>query len=194
MAQAGQDKLYAGTLFLLPLVSLVDLLKGSGLDRSSFNCRTCSSVAPPALFPISPSFARSCCPAQLPIPFNVCQRGDERRPPQLKAVLRSCHTSYLGTPYTPSLLKQIFCVHSKKKNKCRNTTIPLSRAWSQTNRGNSTPSRSDFENTFSHQKRSAMGQFLPNKLTANDSSVIVEENNRFFSGFFKQLAVFLKKI
>ena len=45
------------------------------------------------------SFARSCCPAQLPTLLDVCDRGGGRRPPPPKAVLRNCHTSYRASTW-----------------------------------------------------------------------------------------------
>ena len=44
---------------------------------------------------LSTFFARFTCPAQLPT-LHVCERGEGRRPPPLKAVLRSCRTSCRG--------------------------------------------------------------------------------------------------
>ena len=89
----------------------------------------------------------------------------------------------------------ILCVHSFQKNqKCCNTTIPQKSAWSQTNHGNSTPTRRGFENTVSRQKRSAMDNFsrtygLP--ITVR----IVEENSlvNLFSEKLYQIAIFKKK-
>ena len=64
----------------------------------------------------------------------------------------------------------MFIVFFKKSQNV--ATIPLKRAWSKTNHGNSTPTRRGFENTVSRlpseQKRD--GQFLPNILTANNSA------------------------
>ena len=78
-----------------------------------------------------------------------------------------------GRPTRPVFFEaKVLCVHSfqKKTSKCCNTTIQPKRAWSQTKHGKSTPTRSGSENPFPCQKRSAIGQFLPNILTANNSS------------------------
>ena len=76
----------------------------------------------------------------------------------------------VGTSHTPTYWKHTLRVHSfKKKRKCNKTTIPLKKAWSQTNHGNSTPTRSGFENSLpSAMKRDA--HFLPNILTSKNSS------------------------
>ena len=57
------------------------------------HCMRTSNVA---FFSRLMSFARTCCPAQLPTHLDVCERGEGRRPPPLKAVLHSGHASYLG--------------------------------------------------------------------------------------------------
>ena len=65
--------------------------------------------------------------------------------------------------------KQIFCVHSFQK-KVKNVVtlqIPLKRAWSQTNHGNSTPRQKSLRKHSLPSQKKRDGQFLPNKLTAN---------------------------
>ena len=49
-----------------------------------------------------------------------------------------------------------FFLKKKKTSKCCDTTIQPKWAWSRTNHGHSTPTRSGIENHFSRQKRSAM--------------------------------------
>ena len=54
----------------------------------------------------------------------------------------------------------VFIVSSQKKEtQSCNRAIQAIRAWSHTNHGNPTPTRSGFENKLSRQKRSAMGNF-----------------------------------
>ena len=71
---------------------------------------------------------------------------------------RHKHELPLGTSYTPGFLKQILCSLISKKVK--HIVTPQSQhsqiACSLPNHGNSTPTRSGFENKFSRQKRSAM--------------------------------------
>ena len=77
----------------------------------------------------------------------------------------------LGRPTRPVFfLKHILCslfFFFQKKSKCCNITIPPKSAWSPTNHGNSTPTKSGFKNAVSPSGKKRDGQLLPNKLTAN---------------------------
>ena len=65
-------------------------------DGGAFVVDTLSRFHQPTFFPFKrPSRAHG-CPAQLPTLLNGCERGGGRRPPPLKAVLCSSHTSYRG--------------------------------------------------------------------------------------------------
>ena len=89
-----------------------------------------------------------------------------------KRLSRACLARDLGTSYTPCFsLRQIFFFLKKKRQTSCNTTIQpkKKKPWSQTNRGSSTPTRSGFE-IQSPVRKERDGQFLPNMLTANNSS------------------------
>ena len=77
---------------------------------------------------------------------------------QIGSSYRHKHELPLGTSYTSGFLKQILCSLISKKVK--HIATPQSQhsqiACALPNHGNSTPTRSGFENKFSRQKRSAM--------------------------------------
>ena len=74
---------------------------------------------------------------------------------------------------TVFFLRQIIFVLFFKKKKQNVVTLQSQqkRAWSQTNHGNSSPTRSAFENQFSRQKKSAIDNF------SRTNWLIVEENH-----------------
>ena len=77
------------------------------------------------------SFARSSCPPQLPTIFEVCERGQGRRPPHAD-ILRSCHTSFCGFkredvlawPAAIRRLFLLFLLRSELSTKCNPTVQP----------------------------------------------------------------------
>ena len=84
--------------------------------------------------------------------------------------------------------KSVFIVFQNKKkktSKCCNTTSPLQRAWSQTNHGNSTPSRKWLEKQFLPSKKMRDGQFLQQQFESSRKTPLptccLENLNNSFS-------------